>query len=159
MASHSPFMTAEQAARMLEEESSELNGSDSDIEIEVCSRSRFNHTVDMSVTLSTCPIGLNGAPCKQPYVCMKHFEIHTHNFHPIVDEAMRAHLQYNLATGQGMEDARMKREDELARERLRLEEEMSRGMMAMMHQMMSTMARMTQPGPSWGNVPRTPWPV
>ena len=29
-------MTAEQAARMLEEESSDLNGSDSDIEIEVC---------------------------------------------------------------------------------------------------------------------------
>ena len=33
-------MTAEQAARMLEEESSELNGSDSDIEIDVTTTSR-----------------------------------------------------------------------------------------------------------------------
>ena len=36
MASHGRLMKAEQVARMLEEESSELNGSDSDIEIEVC---------------------------------------------------------------------------------------------------------------------------
>ena len=37
MASRRCLMTAEQAARMLEEDSGELNGSDSDIEIEVCS--------------------------------------------------------------------------------------------------------------------------
>ena len=59
----------------------------------------LTHTVDMSVAMCTCPIGFNGAPCKHQYVCMKHFGIHTHNFHPIDDEEMRAHLLY-LATGQ-----------------------------------------------------------
>ena len=57
------------------------------------------YTVDMSVSMCTCPIGFNGAPCKHQYACMKHFGIHTHNFHPIDDEEMRAHLLY-LATGQ-----------------------------------------------------------
>lgn len=71
---------------------------------QVQSESNASHTydVDMVHGMCTCPVGLNGSPCKHQYAVMKHCQVNSHNFFPLADEKMRQHLFY-LASGLGNE--------------------------------------------------------